>query len=116
MDLCYFYYILTTGSRLCLIYQHKDLDEINKEPSKNFGNICDWFVDNKLSIHFGDDKTKSIFLSTKYRKKKIGPLEKKYGNINITQYSKVTYLGCELEDNLSGKAMALKVIDKINSK
>ena len=99
-----------------MIYQHKDLDEINKEASKNFGNICDWFVDNKLSIHFGDDKTKSIFLSTKYRKKKIGRLEKKYRNINITQYSKITYLGCELEDNLSGKAMALKVIGKINSR
>ena len=24
--------------------------------------LCDWFVDNKLSIYFGEDKTKSIKL------------------------------------------------------
>ena len=74
-----------------LLYQHKDLDRINKEPIKNVCNICDWFVDNKLSIHFGKDKAKSILFSTKNKKKKIGTLEIKYGNINIKQYSKVTY-------------------------
>ena len=49
----------------CLLYQQKDLDQINKELTKNVCNICDWFVDNKLSIHFGDNKTKSILFSTK---------------------------------------------------
>ena len=48
-----------------LLYQHKDLDQVNKELTKNFCNICGWFVDNKLSIHFGDDKTKSILFSIK---------------------------------------------------
>ena len=86
-----------------LLYQHKNLDQINKELTKNSCNICDWFVDNKLSIHFGEDKTKSILFSTKNKKKKIGTLEIKYGNINIKQYSKVTYLGCELDKNLSGE-------------
>ena len=81
----------------CFIYQHKHLDRINKEPTKNFCNICDWFVDSKLSIDFGEDKTKSILFSTKSKKKKIGTLEIKYGNINIKLYSKVTYLGCELD-------------------
>ena len=36
----------------CLLFQHKDLERIKKELTKNFSNICDWFVDNKLSIHF----------------------------------------------------------------
>ena len=49
----------------CLLFQHKDLEQINEELTKNFSNICDWFVDNKLSIHFGKDKTKSILFSTK---------------------------------------------------
>ena len=44
----------------CLLYQHKDVDEIEKHLNKDFENICDRFVDNKLSIHFGEDKTKSI--------------------------------------------------------
>ena len=69
-----------------------------------------------LSIHFGDDGTKSILLSIKNKKKKIGTLEIKYNNIDIKQYSKVTWLGCELDENLSGKAMALKFINRINSR
>ena len=55
----------------CLLYHHKDLDQINKELTKSFCNIGDWFVDNKLRIHFRDDKTKSILFSTKNKKKKI---------------------------------------------
>ena len=42
--------------------QQKDNDKIEYQLNKNFSNICDWFVDNKLSIHVGEDKTKSIFL------------------------------------------------------
>ena len=33
------------------------------ELTKNLSNICDWFVDNKLSIHFGEDKTKLRYFS-----------------------------------------------------
>ena len=53
----------------CLLFQHKDLERIKEELTKNFSNICDWFVDNKLSIHFVEDKTKSIpFLYQKQKK------------------------------------------------
>ena len=54
----------------CLLFQHKDLERIKEELTKNFSNICDWFVDNKLSIQFGEDKTKSILFSTKNIKNK----------------------------------------------
>ena len=94
----------------------QDLERIKEELTKNFSNICDWFVDNKLSIHFGEDKTKSILFSTKNRKRKIGTLDTEYGDVKIKQYSKVTYLGCELGENLSGEAMASKVMNKINSR
>ena len=103
----------------CLLCQHKDLDQINKELTKTFCNTCDWFVDNKLGIHFGEDKTKSILFSTKNKKKDIGTLEIleiKYGNNNIKQYLKVIYLGCEIDENLSGEAMAFKVVNKINGR
>ena len=36
-----------------------------------------------LSIHFREDKTKSILFSTKYRKKNVGTLEMDRGDINI---------------------------------
>ena len=69
-----------------------------------------------MSIHFGEDKTKSILFSIKNRKRKIGTLDIQYGDVKIKQYSKVTYLGCELDKSLSGEAMALKVINKINGR
>ena len=31
--------------------------------NKEFLSLCQWFIDNKLSIHFGEDKTKSILIS-----------------------------------------------------
>ena len=74
--------------------------EFKEEITKGFSNLCDWFVNNKLSIRF--DKTKAILLSTKNRKRKIGTLEIQYGDVQIKQYSKVTYLGCELDEMLSG--------------
>ena len=30
--------------------------------NKEFANVCRWFADNKLSIHFNEGKTKYIFL------------------------------------------------------
>ena len=32
-----------------------------------FSTLCDWFVNNKLSVHFGQGKTKSIFFGTKHK-------------------------------------------------
>ena len=53
------------------MYQHKDIAIIEKILNEDFENICDWFVDNKLSIYFGDDKTKSILFASKRRAKNI---------------------------------------------
>ena len=78
--------------------------------------LYDWFVDNKLSIHFGEDKTKSILFGSKHKIKKSKPLNIQYNDIKITQYSKVTYLGCIFDETLSGESMAIYVINKIISR
>ena len=57
--------LLLYADDTCLIFQHNDIKEIETQLNKNFSLICDWFVDNKLSIHFGEDKTKSILFSSK---------------------------------------------------
>ena len=44
----------------CIMFQRKEVEEIEKVLNNAVENISDWFVDNKLSIHFGEDKTKSI--------------------------------------------------------
>ena len=56
----------------CLLCQHKhkDINEIEKQLNKDFDSICDWFVDNKLSIHFGDNKTKPVLFATKFKIKR----------------------------------------------
>ena len=46
-----------------IFYQDKDVEKIEKVLNKEFLSLCEWFIDNKLSIHFGDDKTKTIFFS-----------------------------------------------------
>ena len=49
----------------CLVFQDKDQDTIYVRLNSEFNKLCDWFVDNKLSIHFGEDKTKSILFTGK---------------------------------------------------
>ena len=44
---------------------------IENQLNEDFCNICDWFVDNKLRIHFGEDKTKSILFASKFKRKNI---------------------------------------------
>ena len=51
----------------CRIYQHRDVNEIEKQLNKDFENVWDWFVDNKLSIHFGEYKIKSILFASKHK-------------------------------------------------
>ena len=99
----------------CLVYQHKELSVIEEQLNRDFCDFCDWFVDNKFSIHFGEDKTKSILFTTKNKNKSVGNLNIKYNNINIKQYSRVTYLGlgCILGETLSGESMALHVLNKL---
>ena len=77
-----------------LIFQHKDINIIEHQLNKNFSNVWDWFVDNKWSIHFSEDKTKSILFTTLNKCKKLCKLNISYGSLKIKQYSQVTYLGC----------------------
>ena len=51
------------------------------------------FVDNKLSIHFDEDKTKSILFSSKSKIKEESPLHIQYKGKKAKQYLKITYLG-----------------------
>ena len=78
--------------------------------------MCDWFVDNKLSNHFGKDKTKSILFSYKRKIKKPQKIEIIYNNFRIKQHSRVTYLGCFHEEKISGESMANKLISKVNAR
>ena len=99
-----------------LVFQEQDVIETERQLHRDFKNICELFVDNRLNIHFGEDKTKSILFASKRKIKNIPKLKINYKNIQIKQHSKVKYLGCILDETMSGESMALKVINKINSR
>ena len=82
----------------------------------DFSNICDWFVVNKVSIHFGEDKTKSILFPSEFKKKNIKKFNIKYGDMQIKQHFKVKYRRCLMDETMSGEAMTVNVIHKINKK
>ena len=44
----------------CVFYQFKGVNKVEVVLAKEFSTLCKWFVENKLSIHFGEDKTKFL--------------------------------------------------------
>ena len=47
----------------CIFYQDKDAEKIKKVLNQQFFALIEWFIDNKISIHFWGDKAKTIFFS-----------------------------------------------------
>ena len=47
----------------------RDINEIKNQLNMNFANICNWSVDDNLSITFVENKTKSILFATEFKKK-----------------------------------------------
>ena len=88
------------------------MQERERNLNKNFLEVCDRFVDNKLSIHFGEDKTKCILSGTKHRLNKSVYLILnlvRYTLSNITQWHILfacwikLFLDCHLLWKLSTK-------------
>ena len=44
-------------------YQHKDVGGMENVLNKEFANVWELLVDNKLSVHSGEDETKCILFS-----------------------------------------------------
>ena len=63
---------------------------------------------NRLSIHFGEDKTKSILFSPKRKSKSIGQIDISDKDVKVKQYSVATYLGCVLVECQTGESLAMQ--------
>ena len=44
----------------CLLFSNENVTFIEKHVNVDFNSLCEWFIDNRLSIHWGGDKTKCI--------------------------------------------------------
>ena len=108
--------LLLYADDTCLFFVGKDSKIIGDQLNKDFNSLCEWFIDNKLSIHFGEEKTKSILFGTKQLLHKAKSLNIRYGDTEIKQHTKVTYLGCILDNDLSGESMVTKVLSLINGR
>ena len=51
----------------CTVFQPKSINAIEEQLIREFLSFCDWFVDNKLSINFGQHKTKSELCGPKHK-------------------------------------------------
>ena len=77
----------------CISYAHKKVEYIEEKPNQDFDSLCDcFFLDNKLSIQFGEDKTKTIIFSPKNLRKRARELIIKRNEISLKQNSTVEYL------------------------
>ena len=54
-----------------LTCQNKDINEIEKQLNEGFCNVCDWFVNNNLSLHLRENKQNHDFLLLNFKKGKI---------------------------------------------
>ena len=99
-----------------LTLQHRHLHTIEHQLNKDLANLCEWFVVNKLSTHLREEKIKCILFGSKLKLKNAGKLNIMYNEIEIKEYSKVTYLGCLLDEEMSEESMELKAIKKNKSK
>ena len=98
--------LLLYASDSILLFTHKNISIINDQLNRDFNLLCEWFMDNRLSIHFGEDKTMSILFTSK-KITSIGTLVIHHRDIQTKQHSKVTYWGCILDEDLSGQSMAI---------
>jgi hypothetical protein len=82
----------------CLVFQAKDLDTISDGLNTEFNKLCDWFVDNKLSIHFGEDKTKSILLTGKIVLRMISSISLEVGLTSLNIGRSITWVVCLMKN------------------
>ena len=115
-----FWYILVTclshylyADDTCIFVQEKDTQKIEDLRNKEFSTLCAWFVDNRLWIHNGKDKTKWVLFS---KTKRWPKLNVSCGNRSITQYHTIECLWCQINCNLSGEYITIKVSKKFNEK
>lgn len=60
-------HLLLFADDTSIVFLHKKINEIEKQLLRDVSSLCDWFFDNKLSMHYGQDKTKSFLFGAKHK-------------------------------------------------
>ncbi len=76
---------------------------------KELCKVRDWLSEFKLMLHLG--KTEYILFRSKNKISKV-----EVGDCLISNITSVNYLGCVLDNDLSGVSMAMKVLGKVKAR
>ena len=108
------YFSLWTMTSVRRYDHYKYFKIIEHQLNRNFPNFCNWFVDSRLSIHFGEHKTKSILFAPLNKCRKFRKLNNSCDSLKVKQNSEVIYLGCIWDKSLSRESITLNLVSKIN--
>lgn len=93
-----------------LIVPGKDVLSIEQTLTSELKEVCEWLIENKLSIHLG--KTESILFGSSRKLSKVKDLDIHVNGNNITAKSEITYLGLSIDQNFTCNNTASKVVSK----
>ena len=96
-----------------LLIRGEDIIDIEQKLSEELAKLNVWLIDNKLSLHLG--KTESILFASNRKLKQHKFLRISCNGIKVGGKEVVTYLGGQLDQDLLGKSMAQKIIQKANA-
>ena len=91
--------------------QRENIIDIEQKLSEELSKLNVWLIDNKLSLHMG----KTILFASNRKFKLHKFLRISCNGIKVGGKEAVTYLGGQLDQDLSGKSMAQKIIHKANA-
>ena len=86
---------------------------LKQKLSEELAKLNVWLIDNKLSLHL--EKTESFLFASTRKLNQQKSLRISCNGIKVGGKEVVTYLGGQLDQDLSGKSMAQKIIHKANA-
>ena len=92
----------------------ENIISIEQKLSEELTRLNVWLIDNKLSLRLG--KTESIQFASNRKLKQHEFLRSSCNGIKVGGKEVVTYLGGQLDQDLSGKYMAQKIIKTANAR
>ena len=106
--------ILLYADDSALLIIGKNIIDFEQKLREELAKLNVWLIDNKLSIHLG--KTESLLFASSRMLKQQKFLRISCNGIKVGGKEVVTYLGGgQLDQDLSGKSMAQKILHKANA-
>ena len=97
-----------------ILFSHKDPSVISQKLGQVLESCSNWLVDNKLSLHLG--KTECIIFGSKRKIKNVENFSVECSGQIIKSQESVKYLGINIDQSVSGEAIANNIIQKANSR